>query len=311
MGKRKWFMVMMMVILILTLAVGCGQQEGKETPDEGENDPTNAAYPMTVTDAAGREVTLESRPGRIVSLMPSLTEISFALEAGDRVVGVTTYCDYPAEATTKDQVGDLFNLNTEKILSLEPDLVLVGKSETLQQSLSFLEDAGVAYFVVDPQTLDEIEGSIIQVAEIIDAKEIGESLVASLQVDRAALEAKVAAIPADERANVFVLIDTDALYTVGEGEFVSEMIATAGGNNLAAALGSSYFQVSEEAFFELNPEILINTWPMRDQVLAKDAWKDLAAVKNDKVFDVNGSVVTRPGPRYVQGLEELYRVFTE
>lgn len=310
MGKRNWLVVMLLVVFTLTLLAGCGGQQGPGTEKNGEGEATDA-YPLTMTDAMGREVTLEAKPERIVSIMPSLTEIVFALEADERLLGVTTYCDYPAAAQEKEIIGDLYNLNPEKILSLQPDLVLVGKSETLQQTFDFLEQAGVPYFVVDPQTLDEIEDSILTVAELIDAQDKGDSLVAQLEADRAALEAKVAEIPAEERARVFVLLDTNALYTVGKGTFLSEMISTAGGNNVAADIGDGYFQVSEEAFFELDPEMLISTYPMRDDVMARQAWQDLSAIKNGKVYDVDGNSVSRPGPRYVQGLEALYDVFTK
>ncbi|NLZ39556.1 MAG: cobalamin-binding protein [Firmicutes bacterium] len=308
MSRKKCLSVLLLMVFVLTLAVGCGQQTGGD--NKGGKEGAEGAYPLTMTDAAGREVTLEARPERIVSLMPSLTEIVFALEADERLVGVTSYCDYPEAAKEKEDVGDLFNLNTEKILSLEPDLVLVGKSETLQDSMEFLEEAGVPYFVVDPQTLDEIEESILTVAELIDAKEEGEALVTQLRADRAAFEEKVAAIPAEERPNVFVLLDTEALYTVGDGEYLSEMITVAGGNNVAAEIGAGYFQISEEKLLEIDPDIIINTFPMRDQVMAKEAWQDLSAIKNKRVYDVESNAVSRPGPRYVQGLEELYKVFT-
>jgi len=310
MGKRNWLVVMLLVVFTLTLVVGCGQQNGggKEKNGEASGD---TAYPLTLTDAMGREITLEAKPERIVSIMPSLTEILFALDAGERVVGVTTYCDYPPEAQEKEVIGDLYNLNPEKILALEPDLVLVGKSETLQQTFDFLEQSAVPYFVVDPQTLDEIEESILTIAKLIDARAEGDALVAQLAADRAALEAKVASIPAEERPKVFVLLDTSALYTVGSGTFLSEMITTAGADNVVADFDNGYFQISEETLFEIDPEIIICTYPMRDEVLAREAWQDLAAVKNERVYDVDSNAVSRPGPRYVQGMELLYEVFAK
>ncbi|HZK25396.1 MAG TPA: cobalamin-binding protein [Oscillospiraceae bacterium] len=309
MRKRNWLVVMLLVVFTLTLVAGCGQENGGEEAN-GDTD-TGKTYPLTLTDAAGREVTLAAKPERIVSIMPSLTEILFALDAGERVVGVTTYCDYPAAAKEKEVIGDLYNLNPESILALQPDLVLVGKSETLQQTFDFLEQAGTPYFVVDPQTLDEIEESIVTVAKLIDNQAAGEALVTQLKADRLALETKVAEIPAEERAKVFVLLDTNVLYTVGEGTFLSEMITTAGGNNLASEIDDAYFQVSEEAFFELDPEVIICTFPMRDEVLARETWQDLSAIKSGKVYDVDANSVSRPGPRYVQGLELLYEVFAK
>ena len=150
------------------------------------------------------------------------------------------------------------------------------------------------YFVVDPQTLDEIEESILTIAKLIDARAEGDALVAQLAADRAALEAKVASIPAEERPKVFVLLDTSALYTVGSGTFLSEMITTAGADNVVADFDNGYFQISEETLFEIDPEIIICTYPMRDEVLAREAWQDLAAVKNERVYDVDSNAVSRP-----------------
>ena len=307
---KKWVVLMILVAAVLSIAVACSQKNGNDNI-ENTNKPTGSVYPLTITDALDREVTLEKRPERIVSLLPSLTEILFALDAGDKVVGVTNFCDFPQEATEKEKIGDLFNLNIEVILSLDPDLVLVGRSETLQQSLAFLEENGIPYIVVDPQSLDEIEASILQVAEVIDNKAKGEAVVDEIKAGRAAIATKVAAIPEAERMNVFVLIDTETLWTVADGEFLSEMITAAGGKNAAAGIGQGYVQLSEEAFFALDPDIILSTFNMADTVLAKAAWQDLSAIKAGKVFNVNANLVSRPGPRIVLGLEELYEAINK
>ncbi|HHX73426.1 MAG TPA: cobalamin-binding protein, partial [Firmicutes bacterium] len=303
---------------------GCSRNEGGENNNNngnvnnsgGENNNTGnevdqaATYPLTLTDDMGRTVTVAKKPERIVSIMPSLTEITFAVGAGDRLVGVTDFCNYPEEVLEIEKIGNLYNLNIELILALEPDLVLAGRSETLQQSLSFLDDNNIPYVVVDPQTLDDIEKSIITVATLLDCKAEGEALAAKLSADRAELEAKAAAIPEAEKPRVFILLDTDALYTVGEGEYMSEMITAAGGINAVAGEGSGYFRLSEEALLAIDPDVFICTWPMRDQVMAKAAWQDLSAVKNGRVYDVATDPVSRPGPRFVQGLAELYDIFS-
>ena len=305
------FATLLLMMIVALVVAGCSSGDTDTPGEDVNNNPADSAYPLTVTDALGREVTLETKPERVVSLMPSLTEILFALEASDRVVGVTTYCNYPAEALAKDKVGDLFNLNTETILALEPDLVLTGRSDTIAETLSFLEENGIPYIVVDPTSLDEIEASITQVATIIAEEEKGNGLVTQIQADRATMAEKVAAVADADRPNIFVLLDTEYLYTVGEGEFLSEVITAAGGNNIAAGLGKGYPMLSEETFFELDPDIIICTFPMSEQVLAKESWQDLQAVKNGRVYDVDGDLVSRPGPRIVSGLEELYSVFFE
>jgi iron complex transport system substrate-binding protein len=304
--NKKLLSVLIGVLLVAGAALtGCGG--GNEAGGGGGSQtPPDGAYPMTIVDDLGREVTLEARPERIVSLIPSLTEILFALDAGDRVVGVTNWCNYPAETADREKVGDLFSPNTEVILALQPDLILTGRSEMLDQTLGFLEENGIPYIVVDPQDMDEIEASIAQVAKIIGSPEKAAAILADIQEGREHMAEKVAD---KDRPNVFVLLDTEYLYTVGSGEFLSDMIQLAGGNNEAANLGTGYFQLSEEAFFELDPDIIICTFPMSEQVLAKSNWQELKAVKNGRVYDVNGDLVSRPGPRVILGLEELYGVF--
>ena len=312
MKKERLIALGTAVLLVLTLfAAGC-MPGGNVAPKEVQNGAAaSELYPLTVTDDLGREVTLSAKPVRIVSLMPSLTEILFALDEGERVVGVTDWCNYPAAAQERVKVGGISNLNPESILALEPDLIVTSNSDTLAQTLSFLAGAGIPYLVVDPQNLAEIEESIAKIAEAIGSSAKGEAVVAEMQSGRATMAEKVAAIAEADRPSVFVMIDTESLFTVGDGVFLTELIAGAGGQNIAAGLGSGYFEMSEEKLFELDPEVIIATFPMREQLLAREAWQELRAVKNGRIYDVNGDLVSRPGPRVVLGMEELYGAFFE
>jgi len=321
---RKRIVWLMVCILLMAVFAGCSRDRSAENNgnnsginnSSGENNNTDSevnqtvTYPLQITDDMERTVTLEKKPERIVSLLPSLTEIIFTVGAGDRLVGVTTFCNYPEEALEIEKIGNLYDLNIELILSLEPDLVLTGRSETLQQLLSFLDDNKIPYVVVDPQSLDEIGEAIIKVGTLLDCKAEGEALAAKLSAERSELEAKAAAIPEAERPRVFILLDPEALWTVGNGEYLSEMIAAAGGINVAAEHGSGYFQLSEEVLLTVDPDVFICTYPMRDQVMSKAGWQNLSAVKNGRVYDVSSDPVSRPGPRFVQGLEELYGIFS-
>lgn len=297
------------VLLVVTLLLA-GCMPGNVAPTETQNgEAVNQGYPLTMTDDLGREVTLSAKPERIVSLLPSLTEILFALDEGGRVVGVTDFCSYPVEAQEREKVGGIFNLNAESILALEPDLIVTGNSDALAETLSFLEGTGIPYLVVDPQSLEEIELSIIKIAEVVGSSIKGEALAAELQAGRTAIADKVAVIAEADRPSVFVMIDTESLFTVGDGEFLSDLISSAGGVNIAAALGSGYFKMSEEKLFELDPDVIVATFPMRERLLARESWQQLQAVKNGRVYDVNGDLVSRPGPRVVLGIEELYGAF--
>lgn len=300
------------VLLVVTLLVAGCMPGGNVPPNDAQNrEAANQLYPLTMTDDIGREVTLAAKPQRIVSLRPSLTEILFALDEGERVVGVTDWCNYPTAAQQREKVGGIFNLNTESILALEPDLIVTGNSDTLAETLSFLEGTGIPYLVVDPQSLAEIEESITKIAEAIGSPAKGEAVVAEVQSGRAAMAEKVVAVAEADRPSVFVMIDTESLFTVGDGVFLAEVIAGAGGRNIAAGLGSGYFEMSEEKLFELDPEVIVATFPMREKLLARETWQNLQAVKSGRVYDLDGDLVSRPGPRVVLGMEELYGAFYE
>ena len=312
MKKDRLIVLGTAVLLVVTLLVAGCMPGGNVPPNDAQNrEAANQLYPLTMTDDIDREVTLAAKPQRIVSLMPSLTEILFALDEGERVVGVTDWCNYPTAAQQREKVGGIFNLNTESILALEPDLIVTGNSDALAETLSFLEGTGIPYLVVDPQSLAEIEESITKIAKAIGSSAKGEAVVAEVRSGRAAMAEKVAAVAEADRPSVFVMIDTESLFTVGDGEFLSEVIAGAGGRNIAAGLGSGYFEMSEEKLFELDPEVIVTTFPMREKLLARETWQNLQAVKSGRVYDLNGDLVSRPGPRVVLGMEELYGAFYE
>jgi iron complex transport system substrate-binding protein len=310
MRKIKWFMLVL-VMLLAILPAGCGTTGGdnvnneNNVPDNGE---VNGLYPMTIVDDNGQSVEITSEPQRIVSLMPSLTETLFALGLGERVVGVTDYCNYPNEVSDIEKIGSLWSINAEVILSLEPDLIFTTEGITQQEVLDVLTANNLTVMVVNPQNLDEIEESFRLIAKVAGVPENGEELASQVRADREAFIAKVTVIPAEERPNVFIMVD-DQLYTVGSGVFMDDLITIAGGVNIAADLSSGWFQMSEEQLLELNPDLIISSYITRDEILGKAAWQELNAVKNERIYKVNDDLTSRPGPRIVQGLEELYNVF--
>jgi iron complex transport system substrate-binding protein len=296
---------LLLLVLLLVVSGGCGRRVEQPAPPAA---PAVGAYPMVLVDDAGKQVKIAAEPQRIVSLLPSLTETLFALGLGERVVGVTNFCNYPAEVEGKERVGGLFDLNAEKILALEPDVVLSGQMKGAQEVLQALETAGVTVVVFDPATMEDIGRVIREVAKLAGVVEKGEELAGEIDAGRKAMAAQVGAV-AGEKAQVFVLLDTEKVFTVGDGEYMSEMIAEAGGVNAASGQGEGWLELSEEKLFELDPDIIIATFPMREQILTRPGWQALQAVREGRVYDVDGDLVSRPGPRVVLGLDELHRVF--
>lgn len=304
--KRSVAFLLVLVMLAVASA-GCGGRQAQ--PETGEPVEQDDRFPVTIVDDTGNTVEITAKPERFVSLIPSLTEILYALGLGEKVVGVTNFCNYPPEALAVEKVGDAFNPNAEKIIALDPDVVLSPTSSALEEVYQILTENGITVAVFDPKTLNEIEETIVKIAQLAGVEEEGIALVEKIRSDRQALVDKVAQRDPGERPQVFVLLDSEYIFTVGDGEYLSEMIEVAGGINATSGQGEGYLMLSEELLFELDPEVIICTFPMSDQVLAKEAWQELSAVKSGRVYDVDGDLVTRPGPRYVQGLEELYRVF--
>ena len=290
---KKYFMplVMLLVLVMLLLPLGCNVGDG------GGDDPDGDA------DGEGEE------PLRIVSVMPSNTELLFALGLGDAVVGVTDSCNYPpeleeaVESGRNKRLGDSFNLNEELLVSLEPDLVLFGFASDAQERL---DDLAIKSEVIAPASLEETYASIRHIGELTGIESTAEKLAGNMETAIEALKAEASQI--EEKPLVLMLLDLDYLYVAGAGTLEDELIAAAGGINAAEAEG--YAQLSEEALIEADPDIIICTFPLRERILSeKDAWKDLAAVKDEAVYDIDGDLVNRPGPRLVQGLELLYGIF--
>jgi iron complex transport system substrate-binding protein len=273
-----------------------------------------ASGTLTFTDGLGREITLEAPAQRVVSLAPSNTEILFAIGAGSQVVGRDEFSDYPAEAAAVESVGGSFGeYSAEAIVALEPDLVLAAEINT-PELVKQLEDLGLTvYYLKNPVTLEEMYTNLEIVGQLTghDAAD----LVASLERRVAAVDEKVA--QAEARPTVFYEIDaSDASkpYTYGPGTFGDLLIQRAGGVNLAALAGIAdpYPQVSLEQIVTTNPTIIVlgdSMWGVTpESVAARAGWESIDAVKNDQIFPFDDNLVSRPGPRLVDGLEQLAKL---
>ncbi|MBS4023065.1 MAG: ABC transporter substrate-binding protein [Dethiobacter sp.] len=300
---KKSVVILVLASLLLVLAAGCAGVSKSDAPPQEVTGP----YPMIVVDDDGRTVVIDTEPMRFVSLAPNLTEMLFALGLGDRVVGVSDFCNYPLQALEIEKIGNAFTPNVEKMIALAPDVVVSPRGSVLQEAVALLEQNGINVLVYDPKTIDEIEDVITRIAAMANVDVNGKNLVSGLQMQRKEFAARVAAAGQVSRPSAFILLDLDYLFTVGDGEYLSELIEAAGAVNAASGQGVGYLMLSEEVLFELDPDIIICTFSMSGQVLAKPAWKELSAVKNGRVFDVEDDLVSRPGPRVILGLEELYR----
>ncbi len=314
----QWGGLLIGLALLAAAVAGCGARGEERPAAEGRGRPAAEereaglqapSYPLAVTDDLGRQLTLARRPERIVSLAPSNTEILFALGLGERVVGVTDYCDYPPEAKAKEKVGGFRDPSIEKIVALKPDLVLA-TGGVQRETVAQLEKLGVPVFVLDPRTVDGVLGSIRTVARLAGIPAAGEPLAESLQRRIDAVRARTAGLPEDARPAVFYEVWPDKLRTAGPGSFIHDLIELAGGRNVAADTGQPYPEFSVESLVAADPAVIITPFEQTARDLAqgrRPGWQGIRAVREGRVVVVDQDLVSRPGPRLVDGLEAFAR----
>ncbi len=274
---------------------------------------STANFFAVVTDQAGREVTLADSPQRMISLSPSNTEIAFALGLAGRIVAVTDYCNYPPEAAEKEKIGGFSTPSLEKMLELEPDLVLAGNMH--EALLPQLEELGINTLVLVPGTLEEIATAIILLAETAGINEQGEALVASMRERIDQIRVPLAGLAETEKVRVYYEVYSDPLMTAGAGTIIDEIIALAGGVNIFGDVAQDYPKVSAELVVERQPEVILfpnfhGTAGLMQQTMAeRTGWRSIPAVQEDRAYAVDDDCFARPGPRIVEAVEEAARLF--
>ena len=267
------------------------------------------AEPITVTDDLGRNVRFLKPPERIVSLAPGLTEILFSLGLDDRIVGVTDYCNYPQKALSKTRVGGL-NANIESILALHPDLVVGVAGLYQQENLTRFERFNIPFFVVDPSSVEKIFGTILVFGKIADVNETAVERVRQLRAREDRVRQSVRSLPP---ARLLYVVDKEPLISVGKGSYLADLIRESGGVNIAGGLEKAYPILSMEYVIQQDPQVIVLAMDA-DRTLSDqekrywDRWSSLSAVRDGKIYKVDRDLLNRPGPRIMDGLEELARL---
>jgi iron complex transport system substrate-binding protein len=264
--------------------------------------------PRTFVDDAGRKIFLADPPTRIVSLAPSVTEILFAIGAGEQVVGVTSFCDYPAEAQAKPKVGGSFP-NLEVVLSLKPTLVLAPRDFIRPDMVAKLDQLKIALFILDANTLEDVLRHIQTIGRIVGRSEKADAVTAGLRRRVAEIKARTAAA---SRPRVFYVLNSDPLMSVGPGSFIHQLIELAGGTNVAAGAPVSYPRLSLEEVVRQDPEVILFPVGTEEGIPDQEQqrwlrWPTLSAVKQNRFVRIPSVLLDRPGPRVVEGLELLAR----
>jgi iron complex transport system substrate-binding protein len=279
----NWFLVAALSLTLVLTACSPGEQT-----------PVNYVF-----DDLGRLVAINGTPQRIVSLAPSNTEILFALGLGDKVVGVTDYCDYPPEALNKTKVGGYINPDIEKIVALNPDLILAAYGTPMDVIITMV-GLGLTVYGIKTTDLDDLLDDIRRVGEITDKEVEALTLTSEMETRIQAVTDQTQEL--EHRPRVFYMLWNDPLWSAGSGTFIDELIEKAGGVNICQNL-TGYAQISLEDVLASNPEIIITSQLSYDWAINATELATTNASQTGRIYTCDDNLVQRQGPRLIEGLE--------
>lgn len=254
-----------------------------------------------IADDLGRKIKIPEKVERVVSLAPNLTESIFAVGAGERLVGVTSFCNYPEEAQKIQKIGDTMNPNMEAIIALKPQIVFVSTASQIENFTKTLEQQNITVFVTNPKDLNGVLANLRQLGDIFGTMERTTILLNELQEKILAIDEQVKDKP---KLKTFVQISKEPLFTIGKDSFLTEIIERGGGISVTKTVETAYPKLSKETALALNPDaIILSESP--DNTEPNDVFKNSNAVKNKKVFKINADLLSRPSPRLVDALEQI------
>lgn len=290
-------LLLLFVLLTITACSGRMPPAGSETKSQTRQ----------VFDETGRGITLPVKIERIVSLAPNLTEIVYAVGAGDRLVGNTEYCDYPAQAKSVAKIGDTMHPSVERIIALKPQIVLVSTASQLEAFTKQLGQQHIAVYITNPGSLDEIFHSITVLGELFGRSEQAALIATDLRKRADAVEAKISR---SKPVSVFYQVSGEPLYTIGRDAYLTDLLRRAGGASVTANVPGAFPRYSDESALAARPEAIIlptgGAMGAANSTVAGPLRNSPAAL-NNRIFKINDDHLSRPGPRLIDGLEALAR----
>lgn len=304
--KKLLSIILTVVMIIAIVLTGCSTKKAETVP-EVKKETNITIYPLKVTDGFNREVTIDKEPERIVSLAPNVTETIYALGKGDQLVGRTDFCDYPEEAGKIQSVGTITDPSVEKIIDLKPDVVIasnLSKKETVKK----LEDLKLKVVVLyGEESFDGTYKTINSIGEVVNAKDKAETIVKDMKTKVSAIADKVKNA---QKPTVYYVVGygQSGDFTAGKGTFIGQMLEMAGGVN--AADDTDGWNYSLEKLTSKNPDLMICSkfYDAKKGIETSAGYKDLKAVKENKLFEIDENLISRQGPRLAEGLEALAKI---
>jgi iron complex transport system substrate-binding protein len=288
------------IIISLLIFSGCSQTEQQTT--------SSVAY----TDDIGRTVQIQGIPQRIISLSPSNTEMVYALGLQDKLVGVTSYDNYPPEVKTKTVVSDYSTVNMEKIIDAKPDLVLADSIHE-KDTIPALEKLGITVYTITPDSIDTLFNNLKVLGQITGQTKKSAELVSNLKSRIQIVAQKTSILTDSQKPHILFVTWHDPIWTAGSGTMIQYLIELAGGGNIAGEL-QGYATITLESVLQQNPQIIIVMSSMGDQNTSLDFIKSNAqlkstdALKNNQVYEIDADIFGRTTPRIVDGLETLAKL---
>ena len=268
-----------------------------------------SAWALTFVDQTGRTLTLPAPPRRIVSLVPSVTEVLYAIGAESLLVGVTDFCDYPPEAKRKPHVGGMLSPNLETLVMLKPDLVVATRSGNTEETFDQLKRLAIPVYLVDPATVSDVLRLVSDLGELTGHRDGAAAVDEDIRRRIGAVRDRVAGRPLPR---VLYVLWPEPLIVPGKGALISELIAIAGGASVTADQGQGYPRMSLEAAVGRAPEVIIlASHGSQGGPAARQQWERLEsmpAIKSGRLYMADGDLMHRYGPRFLVGLESLARL---
>jgi len=306
MKTNRIISILLSVLFTFFALSGCTQNNKEVTPSS-QKESTQTIYPLKITDSYDRTVTLEKEPKRVVSVAPNITEIIYALGKGNTLVGRTDFCNYPAEAAKVSSVGGMQDANIEKIVALKPDVVIAASffTKEMVQKLEKLNVKVVALY--GPESFEGAYDVISKVGKILNVDSKANEVIQTMKNKVESVEKRVKGL---DKPSIYYVIGfgKSGDYTAGKDTFIGQMIEMAGGKNAAEDVKG--WQYSLERLVKNNPDMMVCARDnfTKNGLIAADGYKQLKAVKEGRIFEVDGDAISRPGPRLADALVELSNI---
>jgi iron complex transport system substrate-binding protein len=300
------------------LLAACGSDDSNDDAanDNGgaSNTQTPSATPVTITDMTGRTVTLDAPAEHVVALTASACEILYAIGAGSTLVGRGEYCNYPEEVLNIQTVQSGSDTNIEQIIALDPDLLLMSTMAQTEEQIRHLEEAGIAVFVTDAESIAQTYDSIEVVGELMGRSAEASKVVKDMKDIFDDLKSKAAAVATTPKKTIYFEVSPleYGLWTTGKGTFMDEVANLLSLENCFGEL-TGWAEISEEQVLERKPDYILTVGmyfgegptPI-ESILARPGWADVPAVKNAAILNLTADELSRPGPRLALGAQMLY-----